>query len=165
VIVSKRCYPIDASSDIYIADDEVAALPYSQYRKSVPGEYIFALSFLIAKKLVPSLAINPHSLGAPRQDMIYVMIIYNVPRCICFTILWSGSRDLDTWVFLLPPFHWLFPVASTFPIRGCKKCSNGAAQDEEEVPVSELPGGVELLLGWAKVLITCRLGMMERWVS
>jgi hypothetical protein len=47
-----------------------------------------------------------------------------------------------TWVLLLSPFHWLFLVVSAFPICwGVEKCSNGAEQDEEKVPVSELHGG------------------------
>jgi hypothetical protein len=57
-------------------------------------------------------------------------------------MLWLGSRGLGTWVLLLSsPFHLLFPVASTFPIGGVEKYSNGAEQDEKKVPVIELPGG------------------------
>jgi hypothetical protein len=54
----------------YIADDKVAALPYSQNWKSMPREHIFVLSFLIAKQSVPLPAIGLHSTRAPPQDLI-----------------------------------------------------------------------------------------------
>jgi hypothetical protein len=54
---------------------------------------------------------------------------------------------LGTWVLLSSPFHLSFPVASTFPVGGVEKFSNGAEQDEKKVPVSELPGGCWVVEG------------------
>jgi hypothetical protein len=105
------------------------------------GNTFSCCPFLVAKQSVPSLAIYPHSLGSPRQDLVFFRVVYNVPSCVCLSILWSGSRGLGTRVFLLSPFLCSLLFVSTFPIRGGKKCSDGSAQDEEEIQVIELPGG------------------------
>jgi hypothetical protein len=106
------------------------------------GDCLFVLSFLVSIQFVAASVIDPFTLVAPCEDLISGRVIYNIPGFIGFSMLWLGSRGLGMWEFLSSSFDWSFLVVKgTFSSRGGKKCNNGVAQDEEEVPVSELPGG------------------------
>jgi hypothetical protein len=126
-----------------IAHHKFVTLPFTFNWKSIPGECLFALSFFAGIQLPAALAIDSYAFGAPCEDLITSgRVVYNIPGgFIGFSMLWSGSRGLGTWVLLSSPFRWSFLVASMFPIGGVEKCSDGVDQDEKNVPVSELPGG------------------------
>jgi hypothetical protein len=77
---------------------------------------------LFGSKTIGALVGNISALvGNSHQDLVFFRVVYNVPSCVCLSILWLGSRGLGTLVFLSSPFLCSLPFASTFPKKRRQK--------------------------------------------
>ena len=82
----------------------------------MPGECIFALTFLVGKQSAASSLIYPYPVVGPYEYCVIPLVIHNVPCRFGFAILGSSTWGSCHWVFLPNPFGGAPPDANSFPI-------------------------------------------------
>ena len=82
----------------------------------MPWECIFALAFFVGKQSAASSLIYPYPVVGPYEHCVIPLVVYNVPGCVVFAMLGSGTGGSCHWVFLPNPFGVAPPDANSFPI-------------------------------------------------